>query len=191
MQSQSYGSAGSWSPPLFAGFLAGVGAFVGVFLLVQDFVSYGHAGFDVGVADWQVTSWYTLAAHHVPLSESISGSRAGMRETTNLISTSGGRFRFLYLLPPLVLFLAGVLVAVASGDRSSGVRAAGNGALLVVGYGAVSMLAALFAAKSQSGFGATARLGPSIFESFVFAAVLYPLVFGALGGLAYYVVTQL
>jgi hypothetical protein len=125
-----------------------------------------------GLAGWKAVGWLFYGAHGV----AVRFSTATGVTSVDFVGTSGGSLLFLYVVPPAVLLLAGALTAVRVSTRRPA-RAAASGATVVVGY-AVALLAgsALLGATFD---GATAAPGLPLFS-----AVGYPLVFGAMGGVA-------
>jgi hypothetical protein len=177
------------SPAWVAGLVAGVLAFGATFLLVREFVRYGH-GFSagVGVEDWQLQAWFSLGAHHVPVQSTVSGEAgSAVAESTNPIAASSPRFNFLYLVPPVSLFVGGVLLADRRGGEHSPGYSMVNGATIFVGYVIAALAVGIFSAWSSSALGVSGRVGPGILRTFVLAGLAYPMGFGALGGLAHHV----
>jgi hypothetical protein len=125
-----------------------------------------------GLTGWKAVGWLFYGAHGVAVRFSTT---AGVT-SVDFVGTSGGSLVFLYVVPPATLLLAGGLTAARAGARRPK-RAAASGATVVVGY-AVALLAGsvLLGATFD---GATATPGLPLFP-----AVGYPLVFGAMGGVA-------
>lgn len=180
--------------PLFPTILVGIAAFGVTFLLVREFISYGGTvATAVAVEQWQLDAWYTLGAHHVELTESASTGQgqSGIVARTNLIEASGGRFQFLYLLPPIVLFVAGLILASHARGAQTGRHCFQAGAAVAFGYILPVLAVAMLSAVTESGFGLSARLGPALLPSIFLAGAAYPIIFGGAGGLANYVAQRL
>lgn len=184
----------NYNAPLFPGLVLGVLAFAATYLLIQDFVAYG-AQLNIGLdlSDFQYNAWYVLNAHHVPIAQTASsgGETLPLGSSVNIIAESEQWYQFLYLIPPIPLFVAGLLLA----DRVGGQYKAGysflNGAFVALGYLVTTLIVTWISAVSSAGFGFTARVGPAFGEAFLIAGLIYPIVFGGIGGLAHYVTQQL
>jgi len=84
-------------------------------------------------------------------------------------------FGILWLLPPVFLYTAGRLVAARSDAREGPLDAALSGAAIVVGYfPSILLLAVLLPDRIQA----------SLLSPIAIAGLVYPLLFGAIGGLA-------
>lgn len=114
---------------------------------------------------WKAAGWAFYDAHLV-------GTRLpGVSGHVDLVSLAG--VQFLYLVPPLLLVLAGGVVAMLVGvdGPRSGVRA---GLTIAVGY----LLFAVIGALLVSFVG----IQPDLLRASVIAGVVYPIAFGAIGG---------
>lgn len=183
-----------YSIPWFPGLLLGIGAFLASYFLVQDYLSYGYTlNAAVELEEWQKQTWYLFSAHRVPIVESASsnGESMLMGPKVNLIEQAEPRFQFLYLIPPMPLFAAGLIMADHMGGRYKASYSFLNGATIALGYGLASLFLAWYSAETVSALGVTARLGPSFVDTFVFAVLGFPIVFGGFGGLAHYASKQL
>lgn len=122
---------------------------------------------------WKVVGWLFYNAHFVDITRPAFG---GGRTTTNLIA-SGDAPQLLYVLPPLFLLIAGVVLV-----RYVGLSAPRDGALcgtvVSLGY-AIPAWIGVFAVRVTTD---DAWLGPAVALGFVLAGVVYPVVFGAIGG---------
>ncbi|MFB6135617.1 MAG: transporter [Halobacteriaceae archaeon] len=156
------------------GAAAGVAAYVVGYLLayltatdaarraVRAFEPFAQAGGRFA-PDWKVAGWAFYDAHLV-------GTRFADR-TVDLVAFAS--VQYLYLVPVLLLVLAGAAVAYAAGARTprEGVAA---GITVAAGY----VLLALFGAFVLQ----YANVRPSPLRAVVVAGVVYPVAFGALGG---------
>lgn len=129
---------------------------------------------------WVVGGWFFYNAHFVPTSLPTADPMNGIRVLTNrsLLSTLGWPFVAIYLLPPLLLLAGGYFVAQTG--NTSGVNGTRNGgASIVVGYLPVFLFGAfVFTANSATGGVVASPAGLPA----VFLGLVYPVVFGALGG---------
>lgn len=167
--------------PVKQGALAGLGAFVTgmlvtVTLLVFDAeVSLSGDGREV----LNTIAWWFYSAHY-PVGIDLPWGRS-----TSLIADGSQGFPDLvyYLVPVAILIPIGYLIATATPVTTGTPRAAIlGGASVVVGYFPTVAIGTLVFTESEGGW--TVR--PAIVESLVVAGVVYPLVFGAIGGaLAY------
>ncbi len=129
---------------------------------------------------WVVGGWFFYNAHFVPTSLPTVDAVNGMAQLTNrsLLSTLGGPFVVFYLLPPLLLLAGGYFVAQTGNTRgANGARNAG--ASVVVGYFSVFLLGAFVLTANVATAGTVAS--PAGLPA-VFLGLVYPVVFGALGG---------
>lgn len=115
--------------------------------------------------EWKVVGWLFYDAHaagtHVP----------GVTGLVDLVTLAG--VQYLYVVPPLLLVLAGGLLARL--DRVDGPRAGlGVGMTVGVGY----LLAVVFGLLLVGFVG----IGPDPLRALVLAGVVYPVAFGAVGG---------
>jgi len=124
---------------------------------------------------WKLVGWLFYNAHNVAVQITLLGQRsvnfvAGAEEAT---------LTALYLVPPLLLVLAGALAAWNTAAEPT--TAARNGAAVALGYLPLSLVGAVVFAIG-SGDGPSA--GPALVTAVLLAGAVYPLVFGAVGGLA-------
>jgi hypothetical protein len=136
-----------------------------------DVVSGGPVAAD-GLPGWRAVGWLFYNAHGVR----VRFVSADGVSTVDFIEAGGGSLAVLYLLPPVVLLLAGAVVAArvgASGPRQ-GMTA---GATVLTGYGGALVLGVVPLGGSLGPYTA----GPALP---LLAAVGYPLAFGTMGGFA-------
>lgn len=175
---------GSRTPYLY-GLLAGLGSFVGGYL-----ITYLWRGRDVErslqsietiltlfqaepIGTWRVVGWVWYSAHFVDTRVSAT---LGPVETTmhiDLLREGSGNLELLYLVPPVLLIGAGFFLVtyLRIEDITEGAK---FGATITIGYFlAVAVGLVVFA------YGDT---GPDPVPAVVVAGVLYPIVFGAAGG---------
>lgn len=118
---------------------------------------------------WRVVGWLYYSAHYVETTVDL-----GVRTVyVNLVQEGSGNLELLYLLPPLILVAAGYVVG-RNVEYDDVLDAAKTGAWVTLGY---LPLVALGAVLFQSG-----GSGPDLVPSLLLAGLLYPVVFGAVGG---------
>ena len=175
---------------LFAGVVAGVLAFSVGYFLTRHMVQMGTVpSTEVEAGESIVAGWFFYNAHHVPLAESLSAFGETMTasgyDLLDMDSTSE-YLDFLYVIPPLILFIFGVLAAASEGKTRSISLAFVNGASIVVGYLIAVIIGLVIFAESITTMGVTGTLRPDIIQSLIIAGVVYPVIFGGIGGVAYF-----
>ncbi|WP_256684422.1 hypothetical protein [Halococcus qingdaonensis] len=126
-----------------------------------------------GVAPWKVTGWFFYGAHFVD----VSVTSSAMDLSTDVVEVSAGGWRtLLFALPPLLLLVAGALAAHRAGARRVSIAAAAGGTILP-GYFALAFVGVFLTQVTVL----IAAVGPNLTPALV-AGVVYPLVFGPLGG---------
>jgi len=127
-------------------------------------------------------SWMFFKMHNVGHEATAS---AGSRSESEAFDPSTWPVwdDWLFALPPALLLVAGLAVGVLWADGRAGSGGL-YGASLVLGYLPMALLAGLFAQYSATRFGGVVSVsaGPKLPELILLAGVLYPLVFGAVGG---------
>lgn len=133
-------------------------------------------------AGWQVVGWYFLGAHNVGLD--VSTSVAGQSGSGTVLNDLG---ILQTVIPVVLLVLAGFLVArdAKVPDATEGAKA---GLAVVPGYLVPAVVLALASpwsfSESAGGVSASATIAPEFLPAVLLAGLLYPVVFGALGGAA-------
>lgn len=172
------GSSGVPALPYRAGAVAGavavpVGYLAAVLVTATralDAVGRGPAPTDA-LPGWKAVGWLFYNAHGVGVRFADAGGTVGI----DLLESSGA-LAPLYVVPPAVLLIAGGITAFRASETRPR-RAAAAGATVVTGY-AVSLLAGVPLFGAALGPYTAAPAVPFI------SAVGYPLVFGAMGGVA-------
>ena len=120
--------------------------------------------------------WVFYNTHFVDTVGSFSAFGLDVTRSINLV---GDEFSaVLYLVPALVLVAAGIAVARAAGTPTTGSDAALAGGTVVAGYLPRAVAGALlFGTAGDAG-----SVGPALVPAVGLAGVVYPVVFGALGG---------
>lgn len=124
--------------------------------------------FGLEVPTWKVVGWVFYNAHFV---DTVAGGGAG-----SAIGGDGGFTALLYVVPPLVLFAAGLAVGRAGGIDDVAASAL-SGATVLVGYLPLSVLGVFLFETTLAG----TTVAPSLGAGILLAGVLYPAVFGATG----------
>ncbi|QLG27657.1 hypothetical protein HUG10_08890 [Halorarum halophilum] len=122
--------------------------------------------------------WLWYNAHLVPTSVPTTDVLAGRATLTNVnfLNAVGGVAFLLYLVPPVLLVAAGYAFVRSDGIGLS--MAVSGGASVAVGYTPLLVLGAFLITAPAAEHVAAGPAGiPSLF-----AALVYPVVFGALGG---------
>ena len=124
--------------------------------------------FGIEIPTWKVVGWIFYNAHFV--------DTAAAGGTGSALGGDGGFTPLLYVVPPLVLFAAGLAVGRASGAEDVA-NAALDGATVLVGYLPLSVIGVLLFEATVAG----TTVGPALVPGVLLAGVLYPAVFGAAG----------
>lgn len=177
-----------WGPALGFGLIA----FLVGYLLTRHFALLGQlpeTSYDA--SDTVKTGWLYFNAHTVPLTESANFFGEEMRVSGyDFISRSDASpyLEFLYVLPPIALIFCGTLSAARRGRTHTLSFAVLNGATITVGYFCAVLVGVIAFSASTAMMGAGGTVRPALFRSILVSGLLYPLVFGGLGGLVYFLV---
>jgi hypothetical protein len=129
------------------------------------------------IPTWQAVGWVFYNGHFV---DTRVPSLVGGSQLTNLISQAdGGSLSLLYVVPPVLLVVAGLVAGRVAGATEP-VDGAKAGAFVLVGYLPLAALGA-FLFRYSVGDGAVA---PDLVTAVLLAGAVYPAVFGAVGGAA-------
>ena len=172
-------SAGFPPLPYRVGAVVGVGAaLVGYLTMVLltatralDAVEGGPAPTNA-LPGWKAVGWLFYNAHGVGMRFADAGGTVGV----DFVEASGGSLAPLYVVPPVVLLVAGGITAFRAGETRPR-RAAAAGVTVATGYALVLLAGSLLFGASLGSYTAAPAL-PLV------PAVGYPLVFGAMGGVA-------
>lgn len=130
---------------------------------------------------WKVVGWLFYNAHFVETTVDVPVFGAS---AVNFIAEGEGATWVLYLVPPLVLLLAGAAATLA-GDGESLASGAKRGLLVVPGYFVLAVVGALLFAVGSG----DASAAPNLLMAAFLAGLVYPAVFGTVGGAAAAAVT--
>jgi len=176
----------------------GRGAAVGALAFVAGWVLAGLLAPDggnprgivnVSIPAWKGAGWYFYSAHVVDLVISTEAGGVSGTGTQNLIGNADdATVQLLYLAPPLLLGTGGAVLARTLGAAAEPEEGAKAGALVVAGYLPLACIGALLTEHTET----TSVLGAEISATWtvelvpavLLAGLLYPLLFGALGGVA-------
>lgn len=170
---------------IVGGFVAGVGAY-----FVGYLVTYLWKAQDIRealgpinviaeffgaepVPGWKVVGWLYYSAHFV--ATEVNLGLIGPRYV-DLIQGGEGNLELLYLVPPLVLFVAGFLLTIQRNDLSTHFDAIKIGGTVTLGYFICAVIG-LFLFRVNGN-------GPDMVPALLLAGVIYPMLFGAVGGMA-------
>lgn len=129
------------------------------------------------ISTWQAAGWMFYNAHFVDVDVP---SLIGGAQSTNLITQAeGGSLAFLFVVPPILLLLAGA-VAGRTANADNPVEGAQAGAFVLAGYLPLAVIGA-FLFRYAVGDGTVA---PDLVTAVLLAGAVYPAVFGAIGGAA-------
>lgn len=182
-------SRGGYELPWQSGLILGIAAFVSGFLLSFYFVTLGPVpkpNFEV--SNQTMAAWYYYNGQQVTLAEQITafGESARVGGYNFLNDATIPYYDIIPLFPVLVLLPGGMLAAARWGKTRTLGYAAMNGASIFIGYGVAAVVGALVFRRRVSGFGVSGQIGPDIFQTIVWAGVIYPVVIGAIGGLLFF-----
>jgi hypothetical protein len=125
---------------------------------------------------WKLVGWTLYDAHFV---HSTVPLPFGGRETVSLVGQVDAVPTALYVLPVVLLLVAGAAAALLA-SRNGPRRGAVAGASVVAGYLPLAVAGAfVFAIEVGEG-----RAGPTLATAALLAGLVYPLVFGTVGGAA-------
>jgi hypothetical protein len=170
--------------PYAAGTGAGVGAYLLGYLVTYvtmsgsveerlsafNFVASVFGGEPISV--WQGVGWLFYNAHFVRTR--AEGGLGGPQSENFIAASDGGAIVLLYLVPVLLLLAAGVLLARV-GEAEEPADGATAGAGVVLGYFPLALVGAFL-------FSYQGNIAPDIVTALLLAGIVYPLVFGAIGG---------
>ncbi len=134
-----------------------------------NFVANVFGGEPISV--WQAVGWLFYNAHFVRTR--LDGGLGP--DSENFIAASdGGAIVLLYLVPVVLLLAAGFLLA-RSVDVGAPADGAAAGAAVAVGYFPLALLGRFL-------FSYEGSIAPDLVTAMLLAGLVYPLVFGAIGG---------
>lgn len=145
---------------------------------------------DGGVADTTWAGWLFANAHLVPITTGNFPFSAGSLVPNILLAAPFSRYLLLFAVPPVTLCLAGALVArrttrgLTTVSAAFGLRLPNSvvrGASVSMGYlPCVVLGAVIFSAMTIDA--RVEMLAPDLFLSTLVGGLLYPMIFGGIGG---------
>lgn len=167
------------------GLVAGVLAFVGGYLItylsegprIESRIAPMEGILQLFQAEplgtWRVVGWVFYGAHFVDTRIQITLGPIQSPVTVDLIAEGAGAMEILYIVPPVLLLLAGAAVAWSM-DVESVTEGATAGALVVIGYGPVIAIGVIVFAYNG--------IQPEPLPAIVIAGIAYPIICGGIGG---------
>ena len=159
--------------PLREGAIVGSVSFVITYVLAGIvFVASPGSGSSVGFPAWKSMGWAFYSIHNVsvtPISQLSEVLGGGIVPTP-----------VAYLIPPVVLVGAGYYIAKDS-DTGSYVDAASWGATVALGYLPLCFIGVFLTSHTTEGF-MSLTISPDFTTAVLLAGVIYPALFGAIGG---------
>lgn len=152
--------------------------FVDFVLIASEMGGGGPTSSGSGEILVYLVGWVFYGAHFVSVSAGVFGGG----NVIDFLAIGGLPTGLYYVVPPIFLFLAGRSVARSNGHVSmeSG-RLATYGATVVAGYLPLALVGNY--AFTKQGVGPNmATVGPDMAATLLVMGVVYPLVFGGLGG---------
>lgn len=126
---------------------------------------------------WQAVGWVFYNAHLV--ATELPAPLGGTRVVNFIAETDAGSLTAMYVVPPVLLFVAGLLAGrIASATEPT--EGALAGGLVAVGY----LPLALFGVVAFGYSIGDGTIAPVLLTAGLLAGIVYPAVFGALGGTA-------
>jgi len=168
----------------------GARSFVVGYLLTFVIASIAVDGSLGGEApDWKAAGWYFYNGHFVDLTQSVNFAGFGGSEAGSLIAASDQALvQLLYVVAPIALLIGGFLLAKNLGVTADTTEAAKAGALVIVSYLLLAIvgvfLTSYTASGSVLGVEASQTIEPKLAPAVILAGIVYPLVFGTIGGAA-------
>lgn len=136
----------------------------------------------------KITGWMWETAHTVPFNFRAGAAFGGEISQTLNFSTTTIWGDFMYLIPPAILLLAGVIHHRINGESGS-FGGIGTGISLAIGYGIV-FGAGLYLTRWILNAGILVVLLFPVWDHGFAAGFIYPLIFGTVGGYAGYLSEQ-
>lgn len=126
-------------------------------------------------AAWQGVGWYFYNAHFV---STVIPTLGGGTRSVDLLASADASLGYLYLVPPVALLAAGAVVAVVAGADSPV-----DGSIAALGVvPAYFVLAVVGAFLFAYGGGDVGSIHPDYVTAALLAGLVYPAVFGGVGG---------
>jgi hypothetical protein len=134
--------------------------------------------FGEGRPAWKIVGWVFFNAQFVTTTVTVDVPILGGTSAVNFIAESDALSPVLYLVVPAVLTAAGLATARADGATDLG-RALRVGPSVALGYLPLALVGTVLFTISA---GESSGGSPTLLTAVVLAGVVYPVVFGGLGG---------
>ncbi|MFP9192796.1 hypothetical protein [Natronosalvus vescus] len=127
----------------------------------------------------ELVAWTYVNAHGVPTLIPQQGLYSLLRAEQNAVTHGGGNEWLLLILPPVVLALAGSAITARRVETlETHTDASIVGAMIAIGYLLATIVAVLVSTVPVEG----GVIRPAPLESILIVGIVYPLTFGAVGG---------
>lgn len=143
----------------------------------------------VEASETTITGWFHYNAHTVPIAEEVTAfGETATASGYNLIKLedTSRYLEFLYVIPPLALFVSGILAAASARSTQRISSSVINGASVFFGYLIAVGAGVVIFSASMTDWGISGTMRPDIWMALIVSGIIYPLFFGGLGGLAYF-----
>jgi hypothetical protein len=142
------------------------------------------------VPAWKAAWWFFYNSHFTDITLSASGVISGTDTVSFVSNSTDPVVQLLYLVPPVVLVVVGALLARNAGLTDDTTEAAKAGALVVVSYLPLAVVGVFLTTHSGTSSVSAGLIDASVsaeysiqlVPAFLLTGLLYPLVFGAIGG---------
>ncbi len=168
--------------PMKEGAIAGAGAFVAGFVGVAV-LAFVDSEIEIGESEFGTFTelgWFFYASHYVDMSYSFGPET----ETQSLFADGSTQIPevVFYLVPAIVLVGVGFWLANQFADLADSGDSIVSGAAVVIGYLPLVAVGTFLFEESESMGDFSMSIGPDLVQSLVFAGLIFPIVFGAIGG---------
>jgi hypothetical membrane protein len=142
------------------------------------------------VPAWKAAWWFLYNSHFSDITLSASGVISGTDTGSFVGNSTDPAVQLLYLVPPVFLIIGGALLARNVGLAGDTTEAAKAGALVVVSYLPLAVVGVFLTTHSGTSSASAGFVDASVsveysiqlLPAFLLTGLLYPLVFGAIGG---------
>ena len=155
--------------------LMGVAALLSSDSSLSEFTEGG-----ISIPIWKIAAWVFYSAHGAEVQVSVGGSSAGVGFVPS---------PFAYVLPPVVLIAGGYLLAKQPG-RADFEEIVKRSATIAVGYSLLAIVGVFVSAYSVTVL-VDFSIEPDPVTGIALAGVLYPVVFGLVGGTVFHKLAQI
>jgi len=178
--------------PVLEGAVGGVAAYVVglilTFLLVTIDQEYTFSSSEVGESTLDQIGWFFYSSHFANIEFSTSFPGGAGSSADNFVSEASTQFpEVVYYLVPIVVLIGVGFFIVSTLDMwdPSPADCAQAGATVVVGYLPLALLGTFLFTASAGGAGGEVSIAPELLTSLLLVGLLFPLLFGAIGGVLF------